>query len=108
MGIIVWVLNGGSLSETPIKPEDLVLMLSPESNYFRKLSQYIMYQRWYYCSYETLMIGETSTTTMEFDQTAIDVYGHWGWRDGSSEVPRAPRAEIYVDIMRPYVGPYGF
>ena len=46
LGITIWILRGKPLRQTPFNPRDVILMLAPETDYFRKLSTYMIHFDW--------------------------------------------------------------
>ena len=59
LGSVIWIISGKPIEQTPFNPEDVVLMLSPETDYFQTLSKHILQFDWYYPIRNGLLLGKS-------------------------------------------------
>ena len=91
LGMVVWVLNGKPLCKTLLNPEDIALMLSPRTDFFRKLSKYVIARYWL-CARESVLKGNRAKT---FPHVIME--DHHELNIIRNRVPRPFLPEIRID-----------
>ena len=108
LGMTIWILSGRPMRLTPFTNSDVVLLLAPETDYFRKISAYMIHFDWLNRIHNGLLLGTTDYPSIPKsvlkDQLSWD---RLRMKVGSAPMPQVC-LERFRDAMESHWGIIGY